>query len=236
MSSPILSVESVHVSYGRVEAVRGASVEVDEGGLIALVGANGAGKSSVLAAVSGLVRPKAGKVLFEGQDVTRWPAHRRVGAGLVLVPEGRQILGTLTVAENLRLGAHRRRRQAAPIDEMFALFPVLAERQNLPASALSGGEQQMLAIARAMIARPRVILLDEPSMGLAPKMVDEVFAVIEKIRTTGVTVVLVEQNARRALRAAEHGYVLDTGEITHSGPAEELLDNPRVVEAYLGAE
>ncbi|WP_199035013.1 ABC transporter ATP-binding protein [Glycomyces salinus] len=236
MSSPILSVESVHVSYGRVEAVRGVSVEVDEGGLIALVGANGAGKSSVLAAVSGLVRPKAGKVLFDGRDVTRWPAHRRVGAGLVLVPEGRQILGTLTVAENLRLGAHRRRRQAAPIEDMFELFPVLAERRNLPASALSGGEQQMLAIARAMIARPRVMLLDEPSMGLAPKMVDEVFTVIEKIRATGVTVVLVEQNARRALRAAEHGYVLDTGEITHSGPAKELLDNPRVVEAYLGAE
>ncbi|MCH7230724.1 ABC transporter ATP-binding protein [Glycomyces sp. L485] len=236
MSDPILSVESVHVSYGRVNAVRDVSIEVPEGGLVALVGANGAGKSSVLGAVCGLVRPKSGAVRLDGKDITRWPTHRRVGAGLVLVPEGRQILGTLTVAENLRLGAHRRRRSAASESEMYELFPVLAERRSLPASALSGGEQQMLAIARAMIARPRVVLLDEPSMGLAPKMVDEVFSVIEKIRSTGVTVVLVEQNARRALRAADTGYVLETGEIAHSGPASELLEHPRVVEAYLGVE
>ena len=236
MSEPILTVESVHVAYGRVQAVRDVTFDVPEGGLVALVGANGAGKSSVLAAVSGLVRPGSGRIRLEGKDITRWPAHRRVGAGLVLVPEGRQILGTLTVAENLRLGAHRRRREAAPESEMYELFPVLAERRALPASALSGGEQQMLAIARAMIARPRVVLLDEPSMGLAPKMVDEVFAVIEKIRASGVTVVLVEQNARRALRAADTGHVLETGEIAHSGPAAELLKDPRVVKAYLGVE
>ncbi|MEU5873634.1 ABC transporter ATP-binding protein [Glycomyces sp. NPDC047369] len=236
MSEPILEVESLKVAYGRVQAVRDVSFSVPEGGLLALVGANGAGKSSVLAAASGLVRPASGRIRFEGEDVTRRPAHRRVAAGLVLVPEGRQILGTLTVAENLLLGAHRRRRQAAPESEMYDLFPVLAERRALPAGSLSGGEQQMLAIARAMIARPRVVLLDEPSMGLAPKMVDEVFAVIEKIRASGVTVVLVEQNARRALRAADTGHVLETGEIAHSGPASELLQDPRVVKAYLGVE
>ncbi|RRS00362.1 ABC transporter ATP-binding protein [Glycomyces terrestris] len=236
MSEPILEVEDLRVAYGRVQAVRGVSFTVPEGGLVALVGANGAGKSSVLAAVSGLMRPAGGRVRFDGEDVTRRPAHRRIAAGLVLVPEGRQILGTLTVAENLALGAHRRRRQAAPESEMYDLFPVLAERRALPAGSLSGGEQQMLAIARAMIARPRVVLLDEPSMGLAPKMVDEVFAVIEKIRASGVTVVLVEQNARRALRAADTGHVLETGEIAHSGPASELLQDPRVVKAYLGVE
>jgi branched-chain amino acid transport system ATP-binding protein len=236
MPEPILEVEGLRVAYGRVQAVRDVSFSVPEGGLVALVGANGAGKSSVLAAVSGLVKPAAGRVRFDGADVTRKPAHRRIGAGLVLVPEGRQILGTLTVAENLLLGAHRRRREAAPEAEMYDLFPVLAERRALPAGSLSGGEQQMLAIARAMIARPRVVLLDEPSMGLAPKMVDEVFAVIEKIRASGVTVVLVEQNARRALRAADTGHVLETGEIAHSGPASELLQDPRVVKAYLGVE
>ncbi|MEU6247241.1 ABC transporter ATP-binding protein [Glycomyces sp. NPDC047010] len=236
MSEPILEVESLKVAYGRVQAVRDVSFSVPEGGLLALVGANGAGKSSVLAAASGLVRPSSGRIRYEGEDVTRRPAHRRVAAGLVLVPEGRQILGTLTVAENLLLGAHRRRRQAAPESEMYDLFPVLAERRALPAGSLSGGEQQMLAIARAMIARPRVVLLDEPSMGLAPKMVDEVFTVIEKIRASGVTVVLVEQNARRALRAADTGHVLETGEIAHSGPASELLQDPRVVKAYLGVE
>ncbi|WP_030154386.1 ABC transporter ATP-binding protein [Glycomyces sp. NRRL B-16210] len=233
---PILSVESLSVSYGRVNAVRDVSFSVPAGGMVALVGANGAGKSSVLAAVSGLTRPGKGTVRLDGRDITRWPAHRRVAAGLVLVPEGRQILGTLTVAENLRLGAHRRRAQAAPESEMYELFPVLAERRALPAGSLSGGEQQMLAIARAMISRPRVVLMDEPSMGLAPKMVDEVFKVIEEIRASDVTVVLVEQNARRALRTADTGHVLETGEIAHSGPASELLQDPKVVKAYLGVE
>ncbi|WP_100446924.1 ABC transporter ATP-binding protein [Glycomyces xiaoerkulensis] len=236
MSEPLLAIESVHVSYGRVQAVRDVSIEVPEGGLVALIGANGAGKSSVLAAAAGLVRPKSGAVRLDGRDITRWPAHRRVAAGLVLVPEGRQILGSLTVAENLRLGAYRRRRQAAPEAEMYDLFPVLAERRSLPAGSLSGGEQQMLAIARAMIARPRVMLLDEPSMGLAPKVVDEVFAAIEQIRRAGVTVVLVEQNARRALRTADTAHVMETGGTAHSGPAEELLSDPRVVKAYLGVD
>ena len=233
---PILTVESLHVSYGRVNAVRDVSIDVPEGGMVALVGANGAGKSSVLAAISGLERPKSGTIRLRGEDITRWPAHRRVAEGLVLVPEGRQILATLTVGENLQLGTHRRRRQAAPETEVLDLFPVLAERRGLAAGSLSGGEQQMLAIARAMIARPSVILLDEPSMGLAPKMVDEVFTAIEKVRATGVTVGLVEQNARRALGIAVTGHVLETGEVAHSGSARELLKDPKVVEAYLGID
>jgi branched-chain amino acid transport system ATP-binding protein len=230
----ILSVQNLHVTYGRVPAVRGVSFGVSKGGLVTLLGANGAGKTSVLSAVSGLVRARSGTVLYEGRDVTRWPAHKLVGAGLALVPEGRQILATLTVAENLQLGGWRRRNTGPVIDEMYGLFPVLAERRRLPAGSLSGGEQQMLAIARAMVARPRVLLLDEPSMGLAPMMADEVFRVIESIRADGVTVVLVEQNAHRALRAAETGYVLETGSVVRSGPARELLEDPRVVQAYLG--
>lgn len=233
MPEVMVSVRGLHVSYGSVHAVRDVSFDVPTGQLITLVGANGAGKTSVLSAVSGLVRIRAGTVLYEGADISRWPAHKRVAAGIVLVPEGRQILATLTVAENMQL-AGRRRRAAAIVEDIYELFPVLAERKSRPAGTLSGGEQQMLAIARAMVAQPRVILMDEPAMGLAPAMVDEVFRVIETIRARGVTIVLVEQNARRALRAAETGYVLETGTLAHSGPAAELLDDRRVVEAYLG--
>jgi branched-chain amino acid transport system ATP-binding protein len=237
MSDPILSVEGLRVSYGRVEAVRGVSFEAARGSLVTLVGANGAGKSSVINAVSGMVRPSAGRITFEGKDVTRTPAHRLVGRGLVQVPEGRQILATLTIEENLRMGAwHTGGTAQRSIDAMYDRFPVLAQRRALPAGALSGGEQQMLAIARALVAQPSVMLMDEPSMGLAPKIVDEVFRVIEEIRASGTTVVLVEQNARRALRAADHGYVLQSGEIVHSGPAAGLLADERIVQAYLGVE
>ena len=237
MSDAILSVQNLSVSYGRVQAVRDVSFEVPQGGLITLVGANGAGKTSVLNAVAGLLRPRAGKVFFEGKNVTRWPAHRLVDAGLVQVPEGREVLGTMTIEENLQLGGwHRRDTAATTIAEMYERFPVLAERRNLAAGALSGGEQQMLAIARALVAKPRVLLMDEPSMGLAPKVVDEVFNVIEEIRASGTTVVLVEQNARRALRAADAGYVLETGSLAHSGPARDLLADPRVIQAYLGID
>ncbi|MGH8875730.1 MAG: ABC transporter ATP-binding protein [Stackebrandtia sp.] len=234
MPEAIVEIDGLHVTYGRVRAVRDVSFPVPEGELVTVVGANGAGKSSVLAAVSGLVRPSAGRVRFNGRDITRWPAHKRVAAGLVLVPEGRQILTTLTVAENLRLGGWHRRDAAGTIAEMYELFPVLGERRKLSAGTLSGGEQQMLAIARAMVAKPQVMLMDEPSMGLAPKMVDEVFGVIETIRAAGVTIVLVEQNARRALRSADTGHVLETGALTHSGRAAELLGDRRVVDAYLG--
>lgn len=230
---PILRVEDLVVSYGRVEAVRGVSFEAAPGSLVTLVGANGAGKSSIINAISGIVRPRSGTITFEGRDITRAPAHKLVGEGLVQVPEGRQILGTLTIHENLQLGGWHTG-DAAAIQEVYDRFPVLAERRALPAGSLSGGEQQMLAIGRALVARPRLILLDEPSMGLAPKIVDEIFAVIEQIRGTGTTVVLIEQNARRALRAADHGYVLASGEIAHQGPAHELLADDRVVQAYLG--
>ena len=235
MSEPILSIEGLQVNYGRVEAVRNISFEVEAGSLVTLVGANGAGKTSILNAVSGLVRSRHGVIRFKGQDVTRWPAHRLVRAGLVQVPEGREILGTLTVAENLSLGGwHRGSTLNDNVARVYDRFPVLRDRRKLQAGALSGGEQQMLSIARALVAEPEILLLDEPSMGLAPKIVDEVFAVIEEIRLTGTTVVLVEQNARRALAAADFGYVLEIGEITHSGPAHELLTDEKVIEAYLG--
>ena len=236
-AGPVLVVEDLHVAYGRVEAVRGVSFSVDPGSLVTLVGANGAGKSSIINAISGLLRPKSGRVTFNGQDITRTLSHRLVGRGLVQVPEGRQILGTLTIEENLHLGGwHVGGASTAALTETYERFPVLGDRRHLPAGSLSGGEQQMLAIARALVARPTVLLMDEPSMGLAPKVVDDVFRVIDEIRATGTTIVLVEQNARRALRAADHGYVLQTGEVVHSGPAEDLLADPKIVEAYLGVE
>jgi branched-chain amino acid transport system ATP-binding protein len=237
VTEALLEVEDLVVAYGRVEAVRRVSFTAAHGALVTLVGANGAGKTSILNAVAGLVRPRSGRVRFQGRDITRVPAHRLVAEGLVQVPEGREVLATLTVAENLQLGGwHRRSTAATSIEDMYARFPVLAERRHLPAGALSGGEQQMLAIARALVAGPTVLLMDEPSMGLAPKIVDEVFRVIGEIRASGTTVVLVEQNARRALRAADYGYVLETGEVAHEGVGSNLLADPRVIEAYLGIE
>jgi branched-chain amino acid transport system ATP-binding protein len=235
MTEPVLEVEHLSVRYGRVEAVRDVSFSVPEGSLVTLVGANGAGKSTIINAVSGIVRPHGGRVRFRGADITRSPAHRLVARGLVQVPEGRQILASLTVAENLAMGGwHRGRTAVRTIDEMYQRFGVLAERRDLPAGTLSGGEQQMLAIARALVAEPVLLLLDDPSMGLAPLVVNEVFDVVAQIREAGTTVVLVEQNARRALRAADHGYVLRTGEVVRSGPAAELLADDDVVRAYLG--
>ena len=237
MSDPILEVDRLAVSYGRVEAVRGVSFQAAPGSLVTLVGANGAGKSSVINAVSGMLRPSGGRITFRGEDVTRTPAHKLVRRGLVQVPEGRQVLATLTIEENVLMGAwHRGGAAAGDIDAVYDRFPVLAERRALPAGTLSGGEQQMLAIARALVAAPSVMLMDEPSMGLAPKIVDEVFQVIEEIRASGTTVVLVEQNARRALRAADHGYVLQSGEVVSSGPAADLLADERIVQAYLGVD
>jgi branched-chain amino acid transport system ATP-binding protein len=235
VSESILQVRDLDVCYGRVEAVRGVSLDVPEGSLVTLVGANGAGKSSVINAISGMLRPRRGSITFAGEDISRVPSHALVPRGLVQVPEGRQILATLTIEENLAMGGwHRGRAAHARKAMMYDRFPVLGERRGLPAGSLSGGEQQMLAIARALIADPKVILMDEPSMGLAPKVVDEVFVVIEEIRAAGTTVLLVEQNARRALAAADFGYVLQAGSISHAGPAREILDDPRIVEAYLG--
>ncbi len=230
-----LTVEGLTVAYGAAEAVRDLNLHVAAGALVALVGANGAGKSTTLAAISGLLRPRRGRILLDDQDVTRWRSNQRVAAGIVQVPEGREILATMTVHENLLLGAwHQADRFEQGVDEIFGHFPILAERRELLAGTLSGGEQQMLAIARALLARPRVLLMDEPSMGLAPQIVDEVFAVVEQIRAEGTTVLLVEQNAQRALAAADHAYVMETGELVLEGDADELLANPKVVEAYLG--
>lgn len=235
MAEPILRVTDLKVTYGKVEAVRGVSFDVQAGSLVTLVGANGAGKSSIINAISGIVKPASGKVLFEGQDITKTGAHKLVGRGLVQVPEGRQVLSTLTIGENLQLGARKLRGgAAAAIDGIYERFPVLGERRQLPAGSLSGGEQQMLAIGRAMLAEPRVIFMDEPSMGLAPKIVDEVFKVIEEIRAGGTTVVLVEQNARRALQAADEGHILQNGEIVRSGTGAELLADDGIIQAYLG--
>ncbi|WP_022917478.1 ABC transporter ATP-binding protein [Ruania albidiflava] len=232
MNDAMLTVDRLRVSYGRVEAVREVSFRAEEGSLVTLVGANGAGKSSIVNAISGIVRPRGGRIRFRGKDITRTPAHRLVGQGLVQVPEGRQILTSLTIEENLQMGGWHA--GSAGIDDVYDRFPVLAERRRLPAGSLSGGEQQMLAIGRALVAEPSLILLDEPSMGLAPLIVDEVFAVIGEIRARGTTVVLIEQNARRALGVADRGYVLASGEIVHEGTGAELLADDRVVSAYLG--
>lgn len=237
MSDVVLSVESLSVSFGRVRAVRDVSFEASQGSLVALVGANGAGKTSLLSAIAGVVRPRSGRVRFLGRDITTSSSHSLVGRGLVMVPEGRRILASLSVHENLQLGAWKQRRGGSGrITEMYELFPVLSDRRGGAAGSLSGGEQQMLAIARALVAGPVVLMMDEPSMGLAPLVVDEVFRVIERIRESGTTVVLVEQNARRALRIADAGYVLETGEIVHSGSGPELLGDERIVQAYLGIE
>lgn len=235
MVEPLLSVKDLVVSYGRVEAVRSVSFDVAAGSLVTLVGANGAGKSSIINAISGLVRPTSGTVLYDGDDITRTRSHKLVPRGLVQVPEGRQVLATMTIAENLQMGARTLGRGAgSAIDEMYQRFPVLGERRALPAGSLSGGEQQMLAIARAMLARPRLVLMDEPSMGLAPKIVDGVFDVISEIRSTGATVLLVEQNARRALQAADEGHILQNGEVVRAGAAADLLADDDIIQAYLG--
>ncbi|MFK5634812.1 MULTISPECIES: ABC transporter ATP-binding protein [unclassified Ornithinimicrobium] len=234
MTDAILTVENLTVSYGRVQAVRGVSFEVPRGGLVTMVGANGAGKTSIINAVTGVIRPTSGRITFEGVDITRTPAHTLVRRGLVQVPEGRQVLASLTIEENLQLGGWHT--SGGRTDEVYDRFPVLKERRRLLAGSLSGGEQQMLAIGRALVAEPSLMLLDEPSMGLAPKVVDEVFRVIKEIRAGGTSVLLVEQNARRALRAADHGYVLASGEVAQSGPAAELLADDSIVAAYLGLE
>jgi branched-chain amino acid transport system ATP-binding protein len=235
--SGALSVEGLVVSYGRTEAVRGVSISVPEGRTVCLIGANGAGKTSVMRALSGLVRPRAGRVVFAGRDITGEPPHRIAAAGLRQVPEGRQVFAELTVAENLRLGAYLvpdaaeiARRQ----DGVLTRFPRLRERLAQQAGSLSGGEQQMLAMARALMGEPRALLLDEPSMGLAPLFVEQVFAIIADLKRAGTTILLVEQNASAALDVSDHAYVLETGRIALSGPAAEVAHDPAVAAAYLG--
>ena len=233
----LLEVNNLGVRYGGVEAVRGLSFSIDAGGIVALIGANGAGKSSALLAVSGLVRPWSGTVHFDGEDITRERADRIVRAGLVHVPEGRAILRPLSVEENLELGAWTRPGAAemrAARERVYGLFPRLAERRRLAAGSLSGGEQQMLAIGRALMSRPRLVLLDEPSMGLAPVLVAEVFAMIQSIHESGTAILLVEQNARQAMRISTRTIVLSHGRLFRDGPSMQMLSDPMIVEAFLG--
>jgi branched-chain amino acid transport system ATP-binding protein len=235
----LLEVRGLEVSYGAIEAVRGVTFSVEEGSIVAVIGANGAGKTSTLLALSGLVRAQSGAVLLGGRDITHLRADRIVRAGLVQVPEGRAILAPLTVAENLELGAWTRRGSrdggiARDLERVYGLFPRLAERPTQAAGSLSGGEQQMLAIGRALMASPRLLLLDEPSMGLAPKLVAAIFQTIADIRKSGTAVLLVEQNARQALRISERAIVLSHGTVFKEGASAELLRDPAVVEAFLG--
>jgi branched-chain amino acid transport system ATP-binding protein len=237
MSEPLLLVQDLVVRYGQIDALRGVSLRVDEGALVSLVGANGAGKTTALGAIAGLLRARSGRLRFAGRDVLGAGSPKLVRDGLVLVPEGRQILGTLSVRDNLELGGYARRDRAAvalDVRAMMDRFPVLGERQALAAGSLSGGEQQMLAIARALVARPRLLLLDEPSMGLAPQLVAGVFTILREIHAEGRTVLLVEQNARRALAISDYAYVLESGLVALEGPAVDLARDPRVIAAYLG--
>ncbi|HVO39566.1 MAG TPA: ABC transporter ATP-binding protein [Spirochaetia bacterium] len=234
---PLLEVRDLSVAYGGIEAVRGLSFSVPEGSIVSLIGANGAGKTSTLLAVSGLVRPRAGRILFDGQDITGRRADRIVRAGIAHVPEGRAILEPLSVAENLDLGGWilpDRRSLRRAMDRVFDLFPRLAERRRQMAGSLSGGEQQMLAIGRALMVSPRLLLLDEPSMGLAPLLVARIFHVIENIHRSGTTVLLVEQNARQALRISQRAVVLSHGLLLRDGESRSLLSDPVIVEAFLG--
>jgi branched-chain amino acid transport system ATP-binding protein len=232
----MLRVEGLRSAYGRIEAVKGVDLEVAAGEIVALVGANGAGKTTLLRAISGVQPVTAGRILYEGAPIEALPPHARVALGIAQVPEGRQVFAPLTVEDNLRLGAFRRGRAETEttLGEVYALFPVLAEKRALAAGGLSGGQQQMLAIGRAMMARPRLLLLDEPSMGLAPLLVDQILDAVARLRAQGLTVLLVEQNASAALAIADRGFVLETGRIAHAGSGWALLEDPRVREAYLG--
>jgi branched-chain amino acid transport system ATP-binding protein len=232
----MLEVSGLRSAYGRIEVLKGVSLEVRAGEIVALIGSNGAGKTTLLRALSGVQPTSAGRVVFNGEDVTRAPAHRRVALGMAQVPEGRQVFGPLSVEDNLRLGAYLRRDPGIEADRerVYAMFPVLADKRLLAAGGLSGGQQQMLAIGRALMARPKLLLLDEPSMGLAPLLVDQILDAVAGLKAEGVTVLLVEQNAAAALAIADRGYVIETGAIAHSGPGPALLDDPRVRAAYLG--
>jgi branched-chain amino acid transport system ATP-binding protein len=233
----VLELTDVHVRYGNIRALQGVSLRVDTGELIALIGANGAGKTTTLRAISGLLRPSQGAIAFDGTDLTSASTDRIVGLGISHCPEGRRIFGSLTVAENLRLGAvsvSDAAAAAAELENVFALFPLLKERLGQAGGTLSGGEQQMLAIGRALMSRPRLLLLDEPSLGLAPLMVERIFETITELKRQGRTILLVEQNVHQALDVADRAYVLETGRIMLEGPAETLRHDPKVEQSYLG--
>jgi branched-chain amino acid transport system ATP-binding protein len=234
----MLQLKNISVSYGPIEAVSDASIDVEQGQVVAIVGANGAGKTTLLKAIAGLMQPRAGEIIFEGQAITASPPHRRVQYGIALSPEGRQVFPDQSIRDNLELGAYARRLTNAELnealEEQYRLFPRLRERQNQMSVTLSGGEQQMLAIARALMGAPRLLLLDEPSLGLAPLIIKEIFAIIRDLRARGITILLVEQMANLALRLADRAYVLDSGRITMSGTGAELLAHPEIRKAYLG--
>ena len=233
----MLEIKDLQVSYGGIEALRGISLNVDQNEIVTLIGANGAGKSSTLRAISGLVMPKGGKITFQGEDITRMDTQQVVERGLIMVPEGRRVFPNLTVEENLRIGAYLVRDQAKVKQAMeyaYTCFPRLKERHWQPAGTLSGGEQQMLAVGRALMAGPKLLMMDEPSLGLAPLVVRDIFAIIRQLSLEGITILLIEQNANAALRAADRGYVMETGRIILSGTGEDLLSNQAVRDAYLG--
>jgi len=237
VSEPLLVVERLSVAYGKVEAVHEVSLTVAPGSIVTVIGPNGAGKTTLLAAIVGLLPLRGGRIRYLGDDAAALTVEQRVARGLVLVPEKRELFASMSVADNLELGAFACRRDAdrrARLDDVYARFPRLADRRSQLAGTLSGGERQMLALGRALMASPRLLMLDEPSLGLAPLIVREIFTIIATLRATGVSILLVEQNARAALQVADHGYVLETGELALSGPSEDLRANPRVAATYLG--
>lgn len=233
----MLEIKDLEVCYGVIRAIKGVSFEVNQGEVIALIGANGAGKTTILHTITGLIPAKSGSILFEGKDLTKTPAHKIVSMGMAHVPEGRRVFAQLSVLENLKLGAYTRKDKAEitkSLQTVYERFPRLEERKNQVAGTLSGGEQQMLAMGRALMSNPRIILMDEPSMGLSPLLVSEIFDIIKVISESGTTVLLVEQNAKKALSIADRAYVLETGNITLSGKASDLINNDSVKKAYLG--
>jgi branched-chain amino acid transport system ATP-binding protein len=234
---PLLEIENLHVAYGKVEAVRGVDLTMQSGQIVTVIGPNGAGKTTLLGATAGLLRSR-GRVVYDGVDLERLDVEERVERGFCLVPERRELFGELAVADNLLLGAYTRRRNGSDVgkslQEVYARFPRLSERRRQKAHTLSGGERQMLALGRALMARPRLLMLDEPSLGLAPLIVREIFRIVAALRDLGVSILLVEQNARAALETADYGYVLEMGAITHQGPAPALARDPRVIATYLG--
>lgn len=235
----MLEVKDLEVYYGMIQAIKGVSFEVNEGEVVSLIGANGAGKTTILHTVSGLLAPKKGSVVFEGKDITKIPAHKIVSLGMAHVPEGRRVFAQLSVYQNLKMGAYTRSDKneiEEMLEKVYKRFPRLEERKNQMAGTLSGGEQQMLAMGRALMSHPRIILMDEPSMGLSPILVNEIFEIIKSVSASGTTVLLVEQNAKKALSIADRAYVLETGKIVMAGDAKELMNDDSIKKAYLGGD
>ena len=233
----MLEVKDLEVYYGVIQAIKGVSFHVDQGEVIALIGANGAGKTTILHTVTGLLAPKKGSVYFEGKEITKMPAHKIVSLGMAHVPEGRRVFAELSVYENLKMGAYTRKDRSeieATLEKVYERFPRLKERRNQMAGTLSGGEQQMLAMGRALMSKPKIILMDEPSMGLSPILVNEIFDIIQEVSNSGTTVLLVEQNAKKTLSIADRAYVLETGKISIEGKAKDLLEDDSIKKAYLG--